>query len=383
MDEQGAQYLLFFRQHLLRREPEMSWREITWAFHSDSQEILVDTVNRNCQERMLWSQARESGIFMWLRDQEAIKRQFEAIARNQYTKSDEKDPVDCSLYYMALKKKNVLLGLWRMASWHREQAPTIKFLSNNFNEPRWKTAALKNAYALMGKHRFEYAAAFFLLADSPADAVSVIFSSMHDPQLAITIARVYEGSDSGPVLRNLLETRILPSAIGDGNRWLTAWALWILKRKDTAVRALLSPLSTLLPEISSNPDPSSRLFLLNDPALIIFYKYIRERTTTTLKGAHQITPAMEWDFVIDTARVYDRMGCDLLALDLVKNWEFLRVERQRGRNLLRQRRNSLIIADDPMPHANGDEVQEKAPWKEGLVKPPAAVWEEPDMSWAF
>lgn len=157
MDEHGAQYLLFFRQNHVRREQpehEMSWREITWAFHSVSQEILVDLVNGNCQGRMLWHQARQSGIFMWLRDSEAIKRQFEAIARNHYTSTDEKNPVDCSLYYLALKKKNVLTGLWRMASWHKEQTSTMRFLSNNFSEPKWKTAALKNAYALLGKHRF-------------------------------------------------------------------------------------------------------------------------------------------------------------------------------------------------------------------------------------
>ena len=41
-----------------------------------------------------------------------------------------------------------------MAAGFREQAATQKLLSNNFNEPRWKTAALKNAYALMGKRRF-------------------------------------------------------------------------------------------------------------------------------------------------------------------------------------------------------------------------------------
>jgi hypothetical protein len=206
---------------------------------------------------------------------------------------------------------------------------------------------------------------------------------MRDPQLAITIARVYEGSDSGPVLRNLLETKILPSAISEGNRWLATWTLWMLKRKDVAVRALLSPLDSLLPN-ASRTSPSSRLFLLNDPALIIFYKHIRERTTTTLRGAQEITPAMEWSFVIDTARVYDRMGCDLLALDLVKNWEFLRTESLPTRNLLRQRRNSLIITDDPPRAAKGAAVEdEKAAWKEGLVKPPAAVWEEPDMSWAF
>lgn len=55
---------------------------------------------------------------------------------------------------MALKKKAVLVGLWRMATWSREQAATQRLLSNNFDDTRWKTAALKNAYALMGKRRF-------------------------------------------------------------------------------------------------------------------------------------------------------------------------------------------------------------------------------------
>jgi hypothetical protein len=64
-----------------------------------------------------------------------------------------KNPVDCSLYYLALKKKAVLQGLWRMASWNREQVGTMKLLQNNFQDKRWKTAALKNAYALLGKHR--------------------------------------------------------------------------------------------------------------------------------------------------------------------------------------------------------------------------------------
>jgi RAVE protein 1 C terminal len=148
----------------------MSYREVAWAFHSQSQEILVDLVNNNAKNRMIWTQARESGIFMWLRDPEAIvcflallekmmlidiqRKQFEIIARNHYTSTDEKNPIDCSLHYLALKKKNVLIGLWRMASWHREQPFTQRFLANNFAEPRWKTAAMKNAYALMGKHRF-------------------------------------------------------------------------------------------------------------------------------------------------------------------------------------------------------------------------------------
>lgn len=76
------------------------------------------------------------------------------MARNEYSKSEEKNPVDCSLFYLALRKKTVLQGLWRMASWNREQAVTQRLLANNFADSKWKTAALKNAYALLSKRRF-------------------------------------------------------------------------------------------------------------------------------------------------------------------------------------------------------------------------------------
>jgi hypothetical protein len=61
---------------------------------------------------------------------------------------------------------------------------------------------------------------------------------MGDLQLAITIARVYEG-DNGPVLRELLEDKLLPEAAAEGNRWMASWAFWMLGRRDMAVRALI------------------------------------------------------------------------------------------------------------------------------------------------
>jgi hypothetical protein len=76
------------------------------------------------------------------------------VARNHYMSKEERDPTDCSLFYMALRKKKLLLGLWRTANTHREQAIMLKFLINDFTEPKWKTAALKNAYALLGKQRY-------------------------------------------------------------------------------------------------------------------------------------------------------------------------------------------------------------------------------------
>jgi len=170
-----------------------------------------------------------------------------------------KNPVDCSLFYLALKKKTVLQGLWRMAAWNREQSATIRLLSNNFQDKKWKTAALKNAYALLGKHRHgkfffkemvpkliirsEYAAAFFLLADCLKDAVNVILNQLKDLQLAVAVTRVYEG-ERGPVLKELLEEKVLPLAAQEGNRWLASWAFWMLHRRDMAVRALIVSLDS-------------------------------------------------------------------------------------------------------------------------------------------
>lgn len=78
MDDNAARYFLFFRQHMLRRSqglPEritIPWREIVWAFHSDSQDILADLVSKQFSGKMLWEHARESGIFMWMTDLAAL-----------------------------------------------------------------------------------------------------------------------------------------------------------------------------------------------------------------------------------------------------------------------------------------------------------------------
>ena len=320
------------------------------------------------------------------------RAQFEVVARNEYTKTDEKNPIDCSLYYLALKKKNVLLGLWRMAAWNREQSGTQRLLKNDFSESRWKTAALKNAYALLGKHRFQYAAAFFLLAGNLEDAVNVCIRQLDDLQLAIAIARVYDGDDS-LVLRSLLEDKVLPLAALEGNRWLATWAFWMLGRRDMAVRVLISPVYTLV-DSPATPNLQAKSYLSSDPALVVLYKQLREKTLQTLKGASKVSPRAEWEFVIQNARLYDRMGCDLLALDLVRNWEFLQQQQpKRGmsvngngigdddgsaatpdpRKLLR-RRSSLVV-DDLSGLRLGHGHEEKG---KGGGRPAPTVFEEPD-----
>lgn len=318
------------------------------------------------------------------------------IARNEYTKTDEKNPIDCSLYYLALKKKSVLVGLWRMAAWNREQSRTQKLLRNDFSEARWKTAALKNAYTLLGKRRFgasylnrfltstdppaEYAAAFFLLAGNLQDAINVCANQIHDLQLAIAVARVYDGDES-LVLRSLLEEKVLPQAALEGNRWLATWAFWMLGRRDMAVRVLISPVYTLI-DLVETPNLQSKSYLSSDPALVVLYKQLRGKTLQALKGASKITPRAEWDFVIQNARLYDRMGCDLLALDLVRNWEFLQQPKEDisngihppdPRNMLR-RRSSLVVDDMPSPRLPTEQKMKPA------GRPTPTVFEEPSTN---
>jgi hypothetical protein len=67
---------------------------------------------------------------------------------------EDRDPTCCSLVFFALGKKKVIHGLWRQAPGHKEQNLMLKFLMNDFELERWKTAATKNAYALLSRQRY-------------------------------------------------------------------------------------------------------------------------------------------------------------------------------------------------------------------------------------
>jgi hypothetical protein len=154
----------------------------------------------------------------------------------------------------------------------------------------------------------------------------------------------------------------------------------MLNRRDMAVRVLISPVYTLL-DSPATPNFQAKSYLSTDPALVVLYKQLREKTLQTLKGASKISPRAEWEFVIQNARLYDRMGCDLLALDLVRNWEFLKqptdtkangTQAPDPRKMLR-RRSSLVVDDMPSPKSPTSENKLKP-----LGKPAPTVFEEPD-----
>lgn len=304
------------------KRERLRYRDMIWGFYSESQDIIMNEAARSCQDgKMLWSDARALGVPIWLNSVDALKAQLEVIARNEYMQGDLRDPTACSLFYFALRKVKLVHGLWRQASWHKECPLMMKFLSNDFSQPRWRTAALKNAFALLGKRRFEYAAAFFLLGGSLKDAVNVCVRNLDDFQLGVAIARVMEQGDEGPVLRDVLTTSVLPIAFKKGNRWLANWAFWLLHRRDLAVRVLLAPLHDIasaldivIGEVKESP--------YDDTSLALLFSQLRSKTLQAAKGASEISGAAEWSFILQIARVFCRMGCHVLALDLVRSWTF-------------------------------------------------------------
>ncbi|XP_006454653.1 hypothetical protein AGABI2DRAFT_198048 [Agaricus bisporus var. bisporus H97] len=321
----------------------LRYRDMIWAFHSESQELLVGACTTACNGKMTWADARALGLPIWLNSIESLKAQMEGIARNEYMAGENRDPVECSLIYFALGKSKLVHGLWRQAVWHKEQGVMLKFLSHDFRDPRWKTAALKNAYALMSKRRFEYAAAFFLLGGALKDAVYVCIRQLGDFQLAIALARVVEQSSEGPVLQGILKDTVLPIAFQTGNRWLGSWAFWLLHRRDLAVRILLTPLPDVAAAYNIVVEEIGEPHY-DDPSLALLFSQLRAKTLQAVQGSSEISGRLEFNFILQIARVFCRMGCHVLALDLVRSWSF---ERPSLRPL--QRQDSPVTSKVSLP----------------------------------
>ncbi|KAF9550360.1 regulator of (H+)-ATPase in vacuolar membrane [Mortierella hygrophila] len=341
IDDNGLRFLLHVRRfnylsYILpspQRPTMLGYRDITWAYHSESQDLLLDFCVNSLKNPMTWPEAKSLGLFLWMRKKDAMIKQMEVIARNQYTSKDEKDPVACTLFYLALRRKKLLHGLWRTAHGHAEQAKMVTFLANDFDQDRWKTAALKNAFALLGKQRFSYAAAFFLLADKLQDAVNVCVKHLNDFQLAISICRVYEQEERGPVLTLLLQDLVKTTT----DPWLLSLLYSMLNQTGKAIQVTLS-------DISKDMSPSGTDSGQNrDPAMLILYRHLR-------RNVHQFSGYEgdeEFSAVVRAAEAYEHYGCPLLSLVILKHWGYVMPvggaskNTKKVRNILEVRRDSI------------------------------------------
>ncbi|CEP62257.1 Rav1p LALA0_S05e01398g [Lachancea lanzarotensis] len=321
LDLPGTLFILGVKLFELHRKTQSSVhvRDIQWAQFSSSKKVLFSTVLPNIDS---WERARQYKIGLWV-GLEDLKATFDKIAKHQFSNGSGRDPTNSGLFYLSLKKKQILISLWRISSGHPEQQKMLKFLNNDFKEERWRKAALKNAFVLLSKHRFLDAACFFLLSDSLKDASNVIMKQMDDMALAVAVCRVYEG-EHGPVLSKLLVDTALPQAIKNSDRWMTSYIYKTLKKPALALKALVMAPIDLGDNKSlvHQEDLISRSFLAEDPALLMLFAQIRGENDFYLAASMEIQDSLEYATVQRVAAIYSRMGCDYLALSLLFNWRF-------------------------------------------------------------
>jgi hypothetical protein len=346
LDENGMRYVIALSLYIFYAKSSLTAavssrlamdglesRDIAWAFYSDSQDTLLSICNQSFTNNTLtWKTARALGLGLWIKSPEVLvyinciflitikKRTVEQIARNQYMLNDERDPIHCSLFYLALKKKSVLHGysnisyhttrLWKLANAHPDQASMIRFLGNDFSEERWKSAATKNAYALLGKQRFEYAVAFFLLADRIGDAVDICVKRLNDFQLALVLCRIYLG-DGSELAEKVLRTYMLPSAIQIGDRWLLSMSYSLLQDKKNALYATFMPLD------SFGEDDALKISTA-DPALVLLFNYLIKYYKSLRMDEFPIVLEHHVNLIYGSAFTYDGMGCPMLALKILE-----------------------------------------------------------------
>lgn len=195
-------------------------QDAAWAVLSGGEELLLN----NCiseQQQMSWDAFEGLKGGFWVRRREALRSKCEQFARLKFAKS--KDPEDCVLLYVALRRLNVLQGLYKVAG----NKKFVEFFSRDFSQEGNRIAALKNAHALLSQHRYELAAAFFLLGNSLNHAMTVLSKQAGHIQLAIVVCRLWESGESIQ-FKAMLDTVLVPIALENGDRWLLS-ILYLLK----------------------------------------------------------------------------------------------------------------------------------------------------------
>ncbi|KAL7879312.1 hypothetical protein AOLI_G00102860 [Acnodon oligacanthus] len=345
LDECGLRYLLAMRLHtcLLTSLPPLyriqllhqgvSTCHFAWAFHSEAEEEMLNMIPAMQRGDPQWSELRAVGVGWWIRNINTLRRMVEKVAKAAFQRNN--DPLDAALFYLAMKKKAVLWGLFR--SQHDEKM--TQFFSHNFTEDRWRKAALKNAFSLLGKQRFEQSAAFFLLAGSLKDAIEVCLEKMEDIQLAMIVARLYEADfESSSTCQGILYEKVLGcKRDGTGfsctklhpDPFLRSIAYWIMKDYTKA-------LDTLLEQTPKDDDENPDVMVKScNPMVFSFYNYLRTHPliirrhfagpdaslatvglTSERSSADEIN-LIERKLFFTTANAHFKVGCPVLALEVL------------------------------------------------------------------
>ncbi|KAM6303961.1 dmX-like protein 1 isoform 4-T4 [Podargus strigoides] len=342
LDECGLKFLLAVRLHtfLTTSLPPvhraqllhqgLSTSHFAWAFHSVAEEELLSMLPAVQKGDPTWSELRAMGIGWWVRNIHSLRKCIEKVAKSAFQRNN--DPLDAAIFYLAMKKKAVIWGLYRS----QKDTKMTQFFGNNFTEDRWRKAALKNAFSLLGKQRFEHSAAFFLLAGHLKDAVEVCLEKLNDIQLALVISRLYESEfEVSSTYKSVLQKRILgtvfPGKENSGNMhcdpFLRSMAYWILEDYSKALDTLIKHSA----EDGDDGDGSSSC----NPAVFNFYNYLRTHPLllrryfgssdtssthiclTVENGLADKINLGERQLFFTTAYAHLKAGCPMLALEVL------------------------------------------------------------------
>uniref|UniRef100_A0A8C6ZGE6 Dmx like 1 n=1 Tax=Nothoprocta perdicaria TaxID=30464 RepID=A0A8C6ZGE6_NOTPE len=342
LDECGLKFLLAVRLHtfLTTSLPPvhraqlvhqgLSTSHFAWAFHSVAEEELLSMLPAMQKGEPTWSELRAMGIGWWVRSIRSLRKCMEKVAKAAFQRNN--DPLDAAIFYLAMKKKAVIWGLYRS----QKNTKMTQFFGNNFTEDRWRKAALKNAFSLLGKQRFEHSAAFFLLAGHLKDAVEVCLEKLNDIQLALVISRLYESEfEVSTTYKSILQKRILGNASAgkdsSGNMhcdpFLRSMAYWISEDYGKALDTLIkhSVGDEYEGEGSSNCNPSVFNFynyLRTHPLLLRRHFGSSDASSTRVcltveNGLADKINLGERRLFFTTAYAHLKAGCPMLALEVL------------------------------------------------------------------
>lgn len=108
------------------RRARLRFRDMVWAFHSESQELLLSASTAACDGKMTWSDAKALGISLWLNSSEKLVSSPRSHSRNIF--------LFCFTFY---RKRNLRLlhgtSIWLGITVTRQRAPfsTLHWVSRN------------------------------------------------------------------------------------------------------------------------------------------------------------------------------------------------------------------------------------------------------------
>ncbi|XP_026044529.1 dmX-like protein 1 isoform X2 [Astatotilapia calliptera] len=345
LDECGLKFLLAVRLHtflstslppahraqLLRQG--LSTCHYAWGFHSEAEEELLNMLPAMQKGEPTWPELRSMGVGWWLRSTNKLRRCIEKVAKASFQRNN--DPLDAAIFYLALKKKAVVWGLYRS----QKNAKMTEFFHNNFSEDRWRKAALKNAFSLLGKQRFQHSAAFFLLAGSLKDAVEVCIEKMQDLQLALVISRLYEFEfETASTYKKILQRHVLgqdKQIPAHQDPFLRSMAYWVLEDYSKALDTLLEQKANIARSGSAENryDTGTSSVSACNPEVFNFYTYLRTHPlllrrhfgssnkakvglTAEVRSADSIS-LDERRLFFTAAYAHLHAGCPMLALEVL------------------------------------------------------------------